>query len=220
MTANRASLKKQYSLEEYYQFQDEISTKGLIVDGQDISRVEYNKGEIVFMAGGTLKHSALTANLMTEIGPLLKGTKCRPYDGNANLAIDSIKAILHPDLFIVCDGIKKSAFDKNGITNAKVIIEVLSKSTALYDRTGKFRKYKQIPEFEEYILVNQDKALVESFVKHENNLWHLKEYEGVEQHFAIDSLDLTISMEATYKDVDEGQFRSKFGVFKTHQSVH
>jgi len=203
MTAvKQKSLKKQYGLEEYYQFQNEISIKGLIVDGQDVSRVEFNDGEILFMAGGTLSHAALTANLMTEIGPLLKTTKCRPYDGNAHLAIDTLKSILHPDLFIVCNGIKKSEFDKNGITNAKVIIEVLSKSTALYDRTGKFRKYKQIPEFEEYILVNQDKVLIESFVKHDNNLWHLKEYEGLKQHFKIDSLDLTIVIEVVYKDVD------------------
>ncbi len=203
MTAvQQHSTKKQYSLENYYQLQDEISTKGLIVDGQHISRIEYNNGEIRFMAGGTIPHSIITTNLMGNIFPLLETTKCRPFGDSANLAIDQIKTILHSDLCIVCDGIQKGEFDRNGVTNAKVIVEVLSKSTALYDRTGKFRKYKQIPEFEEYILINQDKALIETFVKHDNNLWHFKECEGLEQHFTIETLKLNIPMESIYKDVD------------------
>ena len=67
---------------------------------------------------------------MTTIGPLLTTTKCQPFNGNANLTIDALKAILHPDFFVTCDRIKESKFDKNGITNACVIIEILSKTTA------------------------------------------------------------------------------------------
>ena len=153
------------------------------------------------MAGGTINHSVFCANLMTTIGPLLTTTKCRQFDGNTNLTIDALKAILHPDFFVTCDGIKESKFDKNGITNARVIIEVLSKTTALCDRTGKFTKYKQIPEFEEYVLINQDRRLVETFIKHENKLWYLKDYEELDERFVIQTLNLEISMEAIYKDV-------------------
>jgi len=153
------------------------------------------------MAGDTINHSAICANLMTTIGPLLTTTNCQPFDGNANLTIGALKAILHPDFFVTCDGIKESKFDKNGITNACVIIEVLSKTTALCDRTGKFGKYKQIPEFEEYILINQDRRLVETFIKHENRLWCLKDYEELDERFIIQTLNLEISMEAIYKDV-------------------
>jgi len=64
MAASKLALsKKLYSLEDYYKLQDEISSPGLIVKGEDISNVEYNNGEISFMAGGTINHSVISANL-------------------------------------------------------------------------------------------------------------------------------------------------------------
>lgn len=202
MGAVKLNTDRLYSLQEYYEFQDEISNKGLKFDDEYIARVEYYDGEVWFMAGGTVSHSILTGNLMTEFGPRLKYSKCRPFDGNANLAIDEIKSIFHPDMFIACNGIEASNFDKNGITNASVIIEVLSKSTELYDRTGKFRKYKNIEGFKEYILVNQHKPLIETFVKHENQLWFMAEYEGLENDLHIQSLDIKIPLKDIYEGVE------------------
>jgi len=50
-------------------------------------------------------------------------------------------------------------------------------------------------------LINQDRRLVETFIKHENKLWYLKDYEELDERFIIQTLNLEISMEAIYKDV-------------------
>ncbi len=194
--------RKDFSLEEYYQFQDKISTEGLVIAGEVINRVEFYNGEIWFMAGGTINHSRISGNLYYAIRSLLDGAKCEPFGSDTNLALDKFRNIFHPDLFIVCDGIKTSEFDKNGITNASVIIEVLSKGTEAYDRGGKFRKYKQISTFKEYILINQDKPLVESFVRHDSNLWSIHYFEGLESSFKIETLNLSVSLKDVYSGIE------------------
>ena len=193
--------KKDYTLEEFYAFQDQINTTGLVINDEAINRVEYYNGMIWFMAGGTVNHSRISGNLYFEARNLLSGSKCEPFGSDTNLAIDNLRLILHPDLFIACDGVEKSEFDKNGIANASVIFEVLSNSTEVYDRSGKFRKYKKISSFKEYILVSQKEALVESFVRHEENLWSIHHYEGIEAIMKVHSLNIEIPLALIYKNV-------------------
>lgn len=190
-----------FTLEDYYNFQDKIATEGLVVNGETVRQVEFYNGEIWFMAGGTINHSKICRNLMLEIGGKLKGSKCEPFGSDANFAIDSLQSIFHPDLFIACDGVETSDFDKNGISNGAIIVEVLSKSTERYDRVGKFRKYKKAPNFKEYILVNYDKPLIESFVKHEGNLWSINYFEGLDSYLHLQSVDIKVPLSAIYEGV-------------------
>jgi Uma2 family endonuclease len=58
---------------------------------------------------------------------------------------------VYPDVLAVAETPKY--WDKNEVLliNPLLIIEVLSRSTRTYDRTDKFKEYKTLPSFQEYL---------------------------------------------------------------------
>jgi Uma2 family endonuclease len=82
-----------------------------------------------------------------------------------------------------------------------MIVEVLSKSTTDFDREDKFRFYRSIPEFREYILVNQSELLVAEYIKNESNQWLFQEYEGEAAIVSLAALGVQMSMSEIYNKV-------------------
>jgi len=104
---------------------------------------------------------------------------------------------------VICGNIETSKFDKNSTTNPILVVEVLSKSTALYDRSDKFFLYRQIKSLKEYVLIEQDKYLVEVYHKPTNDdLWKINRFEGLDQTVHLQSIDLKIKMADLYFDVN------------------
>jgi Uma2 family endonuclease len=85
------------------------------------------------------------------------------------------------------------------ITNPTIIVEVLSPSTALYDREGKFQAYQKIKSFREYVLISQENVLVEVFYKAEGwNFWKHRSYTSLEDSIMLESIDVIISIQDIY----------------------
>jgi Uma2 family endonuclease len=88
------------------------------------------------------------------------------------------------------------------VNNPIMIIEVLSKSTANYDQTDKFRFYRSIPELQEYIMINQYEYFVEQFNKNAEGKWVLTEYESVDEILSLKSIDFQINLRDIYESVN------------------
>lgn len=91
---------------------------------------------------------------------------------------------------------------KDTISNPVAIAEILSDSTEKYDRGDKFRMYRTIPSFKEYLLISQTAMQVEKFSKNEANKWVLSEYAGKNAKIVFDAFEFEISLEELYNRVD------------------
>jgi len=157
------------------------------------------------LAGGSINHGLLCGNIYSEIrnGLNTKNNGCKTLNSELKLYISIKNSFVHPDAMVVCDKIKASESDKNSITNPTLIVEVLSNSTALYDRSDKFFLYRQIPSFKEYVLIEQDKYLVEVYYKPtSDDLWNISRFEGIDQIIHLQSINLKINMTDLYFDVN------------------
>ena len=88
------------------------------------------------------------------------------------------------------------------ITNPKLIVEVLSPSTADFDYGGKFALYRRLPSLEEYILIAQDRPNVDVFLKTPDARWLLTSYEGLQATAKLDSLDIALPLAELYAGVE------------------
>lgn len=88
------------------------------------------------------------------------------------------------------------------VMNPYLIAEVLSKSTKNYDQGDKFLYYRSIPEFKEYILIDQYNYYVMQYVKTAENKWLLTELEGKEKTLSLQKIDLQIQLSELYEQVD------------------
>ena len=181
------------TIEEYLEIERETQTK-----------YEYHNGSIYALAGGTLNHTKICGNIFYELKDKLKNTSCGALSGEAKIYIKSQNKFVYPDTIAVCGEIKTSKKENNSITNPKVIVEVLSKSTASYDRGDKFHMYRQIESLEEYVLIEQEKPIVEIY-KRKGDLWQITRVEGLENEIHLTALDLKIQLQEIYDDVKFAQ---------------
>ena len=165
---------------------------------------EYERGEILMMSGGTINHGILCGNayneLRSEIG---KDTKnCTVIGSEVRIHIEKAESIVYPDAMVICGDIEVSEEDKDAVINPILVVEVLSKSTESYDRGDKFYKYRQLVSLKEYILIDQAKAVVETFYKRENNIWEISRIAGLDQLIEIKSIGVNLKMEELYSGIN------------------
>lgn len=177
----------------------------LAIEEASDKRYEYHDGEIFALAGGSINHGLLCGNIYAEIRNGLKKKKsdCKPYMSDIKLHIQEQKTFVYPDTMVVCGDFETSAENENSILNPVLVVEVLSKSTANYDRGDKFFLYKKIPTLQEYVLIEQDKIQVDIFYKKTgSDLWKISRFEGLEAKVRFQSINLEIKMSELYFDIN------------------
>jgi Uma2 family endonuclease len=166
-------------------------------------RHEYHDGEILAMSGGTYRHSRANTNLIGALVQRLKGTPCEPLDSNMRVRITGRRSYLYPDISVVCGGPQFDVDDpkQTTITNPRIVVEVLSESTELYDRGAKFSLYREIPTLQQYVLVSQRVPLVETYLRQPEGAWLLSPIKGLESALVLHALAITIPMAEIYAGV-------------------
>lgn len=164
-------------------------------------RHEWHDGEVLAMSGGSYEHALLATNMNRAIGNRLVGKPCRVLD--ANMRVATPQRMLYPDGSIVCG---PPTFDprdptKQSLTNPRVIVEVLSPTTERYDRNDKFTHYAMLESLQEYVLIYQDEARVESFVRQPDGSWNYSPYSGLDAAARIRTLQIEIPLAEIYADV-------------------
>jgi Uma2 family endonuclease len=162
---------------------------------------EYFAGKVLAMAGASLAHNDIVANLIGEIRSLLKDRPCRILPSDIRVSIPWKESYMYPDAVIVC-GQPEMEDDKfDTLKNPVVIFEILSPSTEDHDRGKKFFFYRQIPSFSEYILVDTTRRFVELSRRQEDGSWVFGVMSDPEGYVPIDAIKGHISMDEIYRNV-------------------
>ena len=163
------------SPEEYLEW--ELKTEG---------RNEYLNGQIFAMAGVSIPHGQIAGNISGNLFIQLKGGRCKVHASDTRVRTHGASMYTYPDVVVFCGEAKVQKYKgTDTLLNPIVIFEVLSPSTEKYDRRKKFQMYQEIPSLQEYILVSQDKVLVERYAKLPDGEW---------QRSALDTLDATLDL--------------------------
>ncbi|MFM9266825.1 Uma2 family endonuclease [Tychonema sp. BBK16] len=181
---------KIYTLDEYRELEETAEFRN-----------EYRDGEIVQMSGGTINHSRIIRNLSRVLGNLLEDQPYELFHNDLRLWIPRYRRGTYPDVMVIEGEPIFNEGRSDEILNPVLIVEVLSKSTKDFDKEDKFRFYRSIPEFHEYVLVNQSEFLVAQYIKTESNDWLFREYEGESVIVAFAALGVEISMSEIYNKV-------------------
>ncbi len=163
---------------------------------------EYRNGEIISMTGGTTNHNKLALHLATGLNIALNDLDYEVYIGDVKLWIPKYQVFTYPDV-IVIDG-EPIYYGNNTtiVTNPLLIAEVLSKSTKDYDHGDKFLYYRSIPEFKEYILIDQTRYYIMQYVKNNQNQWVLTEYETEDAILHLASINVKLPLKQLYKKIN------------------
>jgi Uma2 family endonuclease len=163
---------------------------------------EYRDGEMVAMAGGTTEHNEIAGNLYAELRSVLRGKGYKTYIGDVKLWMPQPRLYTYPDVMVIQGAPIYDGPGSSIVTNPLLIGEVLSKSTKNYDQGDKFDAYRTIPEFREYLLLDQTQFRVMQHCKTPEGKWLMTEYVGDSSVVALGTIDLEIPIAALYDGVD------------------
>jgi Uma2 family endonuclease len=180
-----------YTPEEYLELEEKADYKN-----------EYRDGEIISMTGGTTNHNKLAGNFYICLNLALNDLDYDIYIGDVKLWIPRYREFTYPDVMVIEGQPIYYSTNTTIVTNPVLIVEVLSKSTKDYDRGDKFLYYRSIPEFKEYILIDQTKYYVMQYVKTSENQWILTEYETEDAMINLSSINVELSLKQLYKKVN------------------
>jgi Uma2 family endonuclease len=161
------------------------------------TRYEYIDGHVIMMAGGTLDHATISANIISVLRNLLRGSPCRVFTTDARVRLSETRYV-YPDVSVSCDPQDRGRVDI--VQSPRLVVEVLSPSTEATDRGRKLAYYRQCPTVQEYMLINYQYPSVELYRREKNTLWTYHVFE-VDDDIELASLGVRFPVTAVYEDV-------------------
>ncbi len=179
-----------YTREEYLLLEEKAEYKS-----------EYRQGEIVAMTGASANHNRVAGNLFNALSNTLQSGPCEVFISDLRLWIERRNLYTYPDVMVICGGLQFVEGRTDTITNPKIIIEVLSKSTEGYNRGDKFHAYWTLDTFEEYILVDQYRVHVEYFRRIDEKVWEINVLTKEDETLNLKSIEVEIPLNKIYRNV-------------------
>jgi Uma2 family endonuclease len=143
-------------------------------EAQQAEKHEYLGGEVFAMVGARREHVVVALNLAAALKQRLRGGPCQAYVSDLKLRVEAADAFFYPDVMVSCDAGDQAA--ALFVTQPVLIVEVLSDSTAAFDRGDKFAAYRTLESLQEYVLVDIPARRVEVFRHREDGDWLFHEY--------------------------------------------
>jgi len=165
-------------------------------------RYEYIDGQTIEMDCESANHNDIVMNLLGAAFNILGRDYHRISLGRIRLKVAEPRSYLHPDLSIAPKPGEYEPDRSDTLCNPQVVFEVLSSSTEKNDRGLKFELYQQIPSLDEYLLISQEEALVERFVRRRGRRWSGERYEGLQSEVTIATLKWKLPLSELYADIE------------------
>lgn len=160
---------------------------------------EYVAGQVFAMSGATDAHATVTLNVATMLRGFVRGGACRVYVADMKAHVAAEDAYYYPDILVTCD--ERDRANALAKEHPRLIVEVLSPSTAAFDRGLKFAHYRTLASLEEYVLIDPERRSVECFRRDAEGRWVLYPF-GPADEVELASLGFQCSMDAVYEDVE------------------
>ena len=188
--AIRMPLPRLFTLEEY-----------LVIERQAATKSEFHQGQILAMAGGLPDHSLIATNICIGFGRRLAGGPCRVYNIDLRTAAANGEASYYADVVVVCGELKLHGPHRDIISNPAIVVEVLSRYTARYDRVTKVPMYQRTPSVREILLVSQDRARVDQISRREDG-WKTVAHTGLGAVIEFSNPKFILPLSDIYANVD------------------
>lgn len=168
-------------------------------ENEQTEKHEYVNGEIFAMVGARREHVATAGNIYASLKANLKGGPCRVYMADMKLRVAAAKAFFYPDVVVTCDARDHKA--DLFLEHPTLIVEVLSDTTAAFDRGEKFASYRQISSLQEYLLVDIDNRRADCFRRDEHGRWVLYDFKDSDT-VELTSIAFETPLSVLFEDIE------------------
>ena len=180
---------KKYTVEEYLKMEEESEI-----------RHEYFDGEIFAMAGTTMNHNRIVGRIRSFLEGVFLPKGCDVFAENVKVEAIQNFYYPYPDVIVTC-----APEDISGtyiVRHPSILVEVLSKSSANYDREFKLRRYKEIASLQYYVLVSQYDCYIELYTRtDQEGIWTYQSFDSPDAVISFDLLGFSMPVSKVYEGI-------------------
>ena len=179
----------------------------LALERTEAERHEYLDGCVYAMAGESPDHGRICVNLTRRLAAQLDGSGCEVFSKDLKVRCGPMPRpggsreglFAYPDLVVICGALQFHDQAREVLLNPRVILEVLSPSTEAFDRGDKFRRYRAwLPMLTDYVLVAQDRPLIDHYHRQDDDTWALRTREGLADSLHLATIGCTVPLAEVY----------------------
>jgi len=165
---------------------------------EEVARVrhEFYQGEIYAMAGGTPEHAAMAAAITAILGRQVDPKSCRVYSSDLRVRVLATGLATYPDVTLICGRSERDPESATHVTNPILVVEVLSRGTADYDRGEKLEHYRQIPSLQGVVLVDHETERIDLWARTDGS-WSVRTF-GAGEVVPLAMVNATLSVDDVY----------------------
>lgn len=179
---------KKYTVKEYFELEQ---TKE--------KRNDFHDGYLYPPVATTKVHNEIVFNITLELKQKLRGKTCKVYAESIMTQLRQNRNYVYPDVVATCD--ERDAEAPLLVKYPIVVFEVLSDSTAKYDRTKKFFQYQRIESMQQCVFIHQKQFLVETFYRNEQGQWIYEWMDKTTDSLKLYALGLEVLLSGIYEGV-------------------
>ena len=106
-------------------------------------------------------HNTVALNVAAGLHGLLKGRQCQAFIADMMVRVEADNVGYYPDVMVTCS--KEDRTRESFKTDPLLIVEVLSSSTAAYDRGKKFASYRKIASLQHVVFIDPEVNSIDHF---------------------------------------------------------
>ena len=180
---------RHYTLDDYF-----------AVEETSLVKHEFRDGEIFAMAGASLAHNDIAANVLALLRSALRDTGCRAFGSDLRVATYG-GLYTYPDVSVICGTPTLVTGRPDTATNPVLLVEVLSDATRDYDRGDKLAAYRTIAALREVLLIDQAAVLVERWRRRDDASWSHDSYPSLADVIALAAVPVALPLREAYREV-------------------
>jgi Uma2 family endonuclease len=171
------------------------------LEGERVSPIkhEYRRGHVYAMTGAKKPHIIITSNLVRRLGNHLDDTDCIILPLDIKVRLEEANCYYYPDVAVTCDE-RDTGSTEDFILYPSLVVEVLSPSTAAFDRGDKFADYQTASSLQEYVLITQSEIKIECFRLNAEGNWVSQTYRQGDE-LELMSIDFSCPIAQVYQKV-------------------
>jgi Uma2 family endonuclease len=181
------------TFEEFLKFEEDAELKHELVDGFIYPWGETNPA--YGLAGASKRHELIIENIRYALRSAARKAGCEIWSSEILVRVSTLRAY-YPDLHIGCD-----PTDDHAIYNRRpcVIFEVLSPKTSRTDRTEKVAFYRSLESLHAYVIVHQQRRVVERHWRDAAGDWQLERL--TDGRIQIPCIDAELTLDTVYEGI-------------------
>jgi Uma2 family endonuclease len=160
---------------------------------------EFVDGKVYAMTGGSVRQNVICLNVGTTLNVQLADKDCIVSSPDTRVKVRSRISYRYPDVTVICGQVEYAENRVDTITNPIVLIEVLSPGTAVVDHNQKLDEYIQINSLQEYVIISQNDAKIERYLRQESGDWLYTQMTGLDAVLDLPSIGCKLALADVYR---------------------